>query len=148
MAKPPLLQYSPEIKAWIDAEVAEQVTRYQEIVEEMDGIDGEREQWYAEFLERIQTRGYHVHADILRVIQPEEIPKRPPDRKLQVQGPLGVSIIEIKELRARFLESPCKGQQCVHSGWLETAGELTACLPNRISIQLLGRHPRFDAVNF
>ncbi len=84
MAKPPLLQYSPEIKAWIDAEVAEQVTRYQEIVEEMDGIDGEREQWYAEFLERIQTRGYHVHADILRVIQPEEIPKRPPDRKLQV----------------------------------------------------------------
>ena len=26
--------------------------------------------------------------------------------------------------------------------------ELAACLPNRISIQLLGRHPRFDAVNF
>jgi hypothetical protein len=71
-----------------------------------------------------------------------------PDRKLQVHGPLGDSVIEIKESRARFLKSPCKGQQCVHSGWLETAGELAACLPNRISIQLLGRHPRFDAINF
>jgi len=84
MAKPSLLQYSPEINAWIDAEVAEQITRYQEIVKEMDGIDAEREQWYAEFLERIQHRGYNVHADILRVIQPDEIPIRPPGRKLQV----------------------------------------------------------------
>ncbi|MCK5480009.1 MAG: NusG domain II-containing protein [Gammaproteobacteria bacterium] len=71
-----------------------------------------------------------------------------PDRKLQVHGPLGDSVIEIKESRARFLASPCTGQQCVHSGWLEAAGELAACLPNRISIQLLGRHPRFDAINF
>ena len=71
-----------------------------------------------------------------------------PDRTLQVHGPLGDSVIEIREARVRFLESPCRGQQCVHSGWLEAAGELAACLPNRISIQLLGRHPRFDAVNF
>ena len=71
-----------------------------------------------------------------------------PDRKLQVHGPLGDSIIEIKASRVRFIKSPCRGQQCVHSGWLETAGELAACLPNRISIQLLGRHPRFDAINF
>ena len=67
---------------------------------------------------------------------------------LQVHGPLGDSVIEIREARVRFLESPCRGQQCVHSGWLDAAGELAACLPNRISIQLLGRHPRFDAVNF
>jgi transposase-like protein len=83
MAKTPLLQYSPELKAWIAAEVAEQIARYREIVKEMDAIESEREQWIAEFLERIQTRGYNVHADILRVIAPEEIPKRP-DRKLQV----------------------------------------------------------------
>ena len=71
-----------------------------------------------------------------------------PDRVLRVNGPLGDSVIKIKESRARFLESPCAGQQCVHSGWLETAGALAACLPNRVSIQLLGRHPRFDAINF
>ena len=71
-----------------------------------------------------------------------------PDRKLQVHGPLGDSVIEIREAQVRFLASPCRGQQCVHGGWLKAAGELAACLPNRISIQLLGRHPRFDAVNF
>jgi len=71
-----------------------------------------------------------------------------PDRILQVHGPLGDSVIEIKASRVRFLKSPCRGQQCVHSGWLDAAGELAACLPNRISIQLLGRNPRFDTINF
>ena len=83
MSNPPLLNYSPEVKAWIDAEVAEQLARYRDIVEEMDAIETDRERWITEFLERIQTRGYNVHADILRVILPEEIPKRP-DRKLHV----------------------------------------------------------------
>ena len=83
MTKPPLLKFSPEVKAWIDAEVAEQIARYKDIVEEMDALAPDRERWIEEFLERIQTRGYNVHADILRLIQPEELPKRP-DRKLRV----------------------------------------------------------------
>jgi len=83
MSKKALLEYSPEVRAWIDAEAAEQLARYRTIVEEMDAIKDDRERWYAEFFERIQTRGYNVHADILRVIAPEEIPKRP-DRKLRV----------------------------------------------------------------
>jgi len=71
-----------------------------------------------------------------------------PDRQLHIQGPLGESIIEIREGRGRFLHSPCNGQVCVHTGWLSAAGELAACLPNRISIQLLGGPARFDAINF
>lgn len=74
---------SPEAQAWIDAEAAVQQEIYAKIVKEMDDLEPEREKWIAEFLERIQTRGYHVHADILRVIQPEEIPVRP-NRKLRV----------------------------------------------------------------
>jgi len=83
MPKAPLLQYSPEVQAWIEAEVAEQLARYQEIVEEMDALGPDRERWIAEFLERIQDRGYNVHADILRQIRPDELPARP-DRKLRV----------------------------------------------------------------
>jgi hypothetical protein len=37
----------------------------------------------AGFLERIQTRGYNVHFNMLRKIKPEEIPKRP-KRKFKV----------------------------------------------------------------
>ncbi len=83
MSKPPLLEYSPEVRAWIDAEVAEQLARYREIVDEMDALEPDRERWITDFLERIQTRGYNVHADILRLIRPDELPVRP-DRKLRV----------------------------------------------------------------
>ena len=70
------------------------------------------------------------------------------DRTINVPGPLGDSVIEINNQRVRFRASPCSGKVCVHSGWLETAGALAACLPNRISIRLLGQQLPFDAINF
>ena len=83
MAEESTPRFDPKVGKWIDDEVAEQLARYEGIVQEMQSIAPERERWIREFLERIQTRGYHVHADILRKIQPEEIPKRP-DRELKV----------------------------------------------------------------
>ena len=71
-----------------------------------------------------------------------------PERKIHVRGLLGDSVIEVGNGQTRFISSPCIGQVCVHTGWLKTAGEVAACLPNRISLQLLGKHPRFDAINF
>ncbi len=76
-------RFDPKVRKWIDDEIAEQLARYQKIVEEMEAIAPERERWVREFLERIQTRGYNMHADMLRQIPPNEIPKRP-DRKLRV----------------------------------------------------------------
>ena len=70
------------------------------------------------------------------------------DRTLHVHGPLGDSVIEVRQGRARFVRSPCRGQVCVQTGWLQASGEIAACLPNRISLTLHGQHPRFDAVNF
>ncbi len=71
-----------------------------------------------------------------------------PDRILSVAGMLGDSIIEISNSRVRFVSSPCIAQLCVHSGWLTDTGEFAACLPNRISLTLVGQDPRFDAMNF
>ena len=70
------------------------------------------------------------------------------DRTLHIHGPLGDSIIAVSHGRARFVSSPCRGQVCVQTGWLQTTGDLAACLPNRISLSLLGQHPRFDTINF
>ena len=69
------------------------------------------------------------------------------ERRLTVHGPLGDSVIEIKDGRVRFVSSPCRGQQCVHTGWLARAGELAACLPNRITVNVQGQR-RFDSINF
>ena len=71
-----------------------------------------------------------------------------PDRMLRIAGPLGESIIEVSNGRIRFASSPCTTKVCVHSGWLTNAGEFAACLPNRISLTLVGLEPRFDAINF
>lgn len=70
-------------KAWFEEELKEQIARYEAIVKEMEDLTAEREQWVADFLHRVQTRGFHWHAENRRVIPKEEI--RPRDgRPLQV----------------------------------------------------------------
>ncbi len=71
-----------------------------------------------------------------------------PDRELEISGRLGTSVLEVQSGRIRFAESPCRNRACIHQGWLDTAGQTAACLPNRVSVQLLGSDPRFDAINF
>jgi len=70
------------------------------------------------------------------------------DSTLTVHGPLGDSVIEIHQGRIRFTESPCQGKQCIHAGWLHTAGSFAACLPNRVSVTVLGRNRHFDSINY
>lgn len=70
------------------------------------------------------------------------------DQHLNIPGALGVSVLEIHAGRIRFAASPCHGKQCVHTGWIALGGEVAACLPNRISVQVIGREPRFDSINF
>jgi hypothetical protein len=70
------------------------------------------------------------------------------NRNYRFKGPLGTSVIEVHDGRIRFIESPCTGKQCIHSGWLGNDGEFAACLPNLISITVSDRNPRFDSINF
>lgn len=70
------------------------------------------------------------------------------NRRVEVDGALGVSHIEIKDAQVRFVDSPCSNKLCVHSGWHRHAGDTTACLPNQVSVRILGRDRRYDAINF
>ncbi|OQW94151.1 MAG: hypothetical protein BWK79_07400 [Beggiatoa sp. IS2] len=66
---------------------------------------------------------------------------------LHIQGHLGESTLEIDNGRIRFLNSPCQNKLCIHSGWLQKAGDFSVCLPNQVSIQLQGTETsRFDAI--
>lgn len=66
---------------------------------------------------------------------------------LHVHGHLGDSVLEIDNGRIRFLNSPCQNKLCIHSGWLQQAGDFSVCLPNQVSIQLQGTETRqFDAI--
>ena len=69
-------------------------------------------------------------------------------RELHIKGPIGESIIIINQGKVRFKQSPCHNQYCVHQGWLSHAGEVAICLPNQVSLQLLGAKNTYDSLNY
>jgi hypothetical protein len=69
----------------------------------------------------------------------------------RVGGTLGSSEIEVKDGKIRFISSPCQGKQCIHAGWANRGGEFVACLPNRVSVVVLGQGvggDYYDSINF
>ena len=70
------------------------------------------------------------------------------DQRIEVPGPLGVSVIVIDRRRARIASDPSPRQYCVRQGWLQQAGEIALCLPNQVSVELLGSHKRYDSLNY
>jgi hypothetical protein len=69
-------------------------------------------------------------------------------RELKFNGPIGVSIISIHQGKVRFKQSPCHNQYCVHQGWLSHAGQVAICIPNQLSIHLLGKQSSYDSVSY
>jgi hypothetical protein len=95
--------------------------------------------WHAEHAAKLQIRqGEQVFAT-LSLNQ---------DRVVEITGPLGTSTIEIKQGKVRFVSSPCANQYCVHQGWLHRAGQAAICLPNRVSLELLGAQKFYDSLNY
>ena len=74
---------SDQQREWLERNLAEQRERHEKILAEMDQLSGQREIWVAEFLERLQTRGFNYNCDALRKIPAEELPVRP-DRPFKV----------------------------------------------------------------
>ena len=70
------------------------------------------------------------------------------DKQIRVPGLLGNSVLEIQNGRIRFIDSPCTGKYCIHTGWIKQVGDFAACLPNQISVHIIGKASRFDAINF
>src|SRR6056297_1026800 len=90
-------------------------------------------------------------ADAVQEIAPGDESRRAAlseDDTLEVRGHLGDSRIEIRDGRVRFVDSPCVGRYCVHSGWLSRSGQVAACLPNGVVIEVTGGDREFDAVTF
>lgn len=69
-------------------------------------------------------------------------------RRFSVAGALGDSELHIDNGRVRFVASPCRHKICVRSGWHQRAGAVAACVPNRISLVLLGQQGDLDAISY
>lgn len=72
----------------------------------------------------------------------------PLEKTITIKGETGITIIEIKGEKFRFIESACKNKYCVKNGWISLPYYPVVCLPNRISayIELQGEK-NIDAVS-
>lgn len=70
------------------------------------------------------------------------------ERTIEVPGPLGVTVIEIRPGRARVASDPGPRQYCVRQGWLTQAGAVAICAPNEVSLSLTGRAADYDSLNY
>jgi hypothetical protein len=70
------------------------------------------------------------------------------DQQIEVPGPLGISIINIQQRKARIASDPSPRQYCVRQGWLQQAGEIALCLPNQVSVELTGSKKKYDSLTY
>jgi hypothetical protein len=55
--------------------------------------------------------------------------------------------VEVKDGRIRVVESDCRHQVCVNTGWIGRSGSIIACVPNRVVVRVDGpEEPFLDAI--
>ncbi len=69
-------------------------------------------------------------------------------QRVSVPGPLGNTEIEILEGVVRVAKDPGPRQLCVNQGWLSRPGQIAICLPNRVSIEVLGKVKSYDSLGY
>jgi len=60
------------------------------------------------------------------------------DREVAVEGPLGTTYVHIHDGHAAVVESPCQNKLCIQAGELDENGEWSACMPNKVFVQIEG----------
>ena len=46
---------------------------------------------------------------------------------------------EVKQGKIRFINAKCPDKLCEHAGFLGTAHQTAACIPNRVSVRIVGK---------
>ncbi len=67
---------------------------------------------------------------------------------VSVPGPLGITRIEVAQKKARVLSDPGPRQLCVRQGWISRVGEVAICLPNQVSMEIVGRVRPYDSLDY
>lgn len=70
------------------------------------------------------------------------------NRSFEISGPLGSTLVTVENHRVRVARDPSPRQYCVKQGWLSRAGEAALCLPNQVSVELLGAGRSYDSLSY
>ncbi len=69
------------------------------------------------------------------------------NRKIEVKGPLGDTIVVIEDGKAWIEYSPCREKICMKMGKISRVGQQVVCVPNRVLVEIEGRNGDIDAVS-
>ncbi|MDR2020086.1 MAG: NusG domain II-containing protein [Treponema sp.] len=61
---------------------------------------------------------------------------------VSIAGPLGDTVVELRNGGARVLSSPCANQLCAASGTIHARGQWIACLPNQVLVTIEAAAPK------
>jgi hypothetical protein len=64
------------------------------------------------------------------------------NQTIEVQGPLGLSVIKVEKGHAFIQKAPCPYQTCVKMGKISRSGDIIVCIPNRILVKIEGKDRR------
>ena len=69
------------------------------------------------------------------------------DREILVTGPIGKTVIQIKDKKITVIHSDCPEKICVKTGAIHRAGEIIVCVPNKVVISIEGEvNNHFDVI--
>lgn len=72
------------------------------------------------------------------------------EQRLMVPGPLGTTEVVIQDHEAFVRASPCRAKICVKMGTVSQAGQMVVCVPNKVSVRILGTREQdvpYDAIS-
>lgn len=70
------------------------------------------------------------------------------NRRIEVPGPLGTTVVAVDKRRVRVVSDPGPRQYCVRQGWLARPGEIAICAPNQVSVQVQGGKSAYDSLSY
>ena len=65
-----------------------------------------------------------------------------------INGEKGETKITIDNGKVRFSSAPCTKKYCIHQGWINKANQIIICIPNKISISILGSKKNYESISY
>ena len=70
------------------------------------------------------------------------------DQRVELDGPLGVTVLQIENGGVRVINSPCSQKICIGMGEARNTGDLLACVPNQLVISIEGNNDGEEEYDF
>ena len=95
-------------------------------------------------------QGRGVDRSHVRLVTPQQTVIIPIDSDTLISIPVrdGFTVVEVGGGRARIRSSPCPTGTCVRTGWIEHGGQAAVCMPEGVSIEIMGDGVEPDAVSY